>query len=148
MPFYDREPQLITCTTNFNYTAAVHLRLSEFFSSILTLNFQRKCVSIFRDCTCIKIFSTGIVNLTQIFYSVTSEVLSSDQCCKMTVIFVLRWWHVMWQLREGAYNTGEYKQPLFAMPTTDGGACVTMVTWSGSSSLVFNFACQLCFVRF
>ena len=38
--------------------------------------------------------------------------------------------------------------PVFAMPTTDGGACVAMVTWSGSSSLVFNFACQLYFVRF
>ena len=36
----------------------------------------------------------------------------------------------------------------FAMFTTDGGACVAMITLSGSSSLVFNFACQLCFVHF
>ena len=32
---------------------------------------------------------------------------------------------------------------IFAMPTTDGGTCVDMVTWSGRCLLVFNFACQL-----
>ena len=51
----------------------------------------------------------------------------------------------------GHWHSSRYRvcEPrLFAMPPTDSGARVTMVTWSGSSSLVFNFACQLCFVRF
>ena len=36
---------------------------------------------------------------------------------------------------------------IFAMPSTDDGACVAVVMWSARSSLLLNFTCQLCFVR-
>ena len=38
-------------------------------------------------------------------------------------------------MKIGAVRYLERKMKVFAMPTTDGGACVTMITWSGSSSL-------------